>query len=116
MPKLDFNQELDSVKGEGAEEIFKNTLVQLLKQSSTAQSITEAEALRDIRGEIARSEGPIEINESDLNLIEENVNRALQQNGENQGIQIPNKFIDQISDFLSEGREQIEEQRQELEE
>lgn len=107
--KINFNRAIDGVVGENADQFFKNNLVRILKSSSTVNSISESEALRSLRGRIAESEGPIEVNSSNLDLLESNINRALQ----NEGTRIPNKLVEEIVDLIQNGKEQIAEQREE---
>lgn len=101
--KLDFNREIDFIQS-NSEEMYKNTLVKMLKRGSSAESTTESVALEDLIGEIARSEGPVEVSESDLNLLEKNVNRI----AESSNTQVPNWVLSTTGRIIQEGREKLE--------
>lgn len=104
--KLDFNQDIDFIDGEGSEEVFKENLVGLLRQGNTAQDAMEAAVLDDLTGDIARSDDPIEISERDLEVLEDNINRLVN----NDDNEIPNWLLGKIGKLIKEGKDKLAEQ------
>lgn len=101
MPEIDFNLELDFVKGENSEDFFKSQLVSILRQSNSAKNMTESAVLEGLCQDIARSDGPIEVSEKDLEVLEDNFNRLMEDDGNN----LPNWLTGNLARLIQEVRE-----------
>ena len=104
MIKLDFNRDLDYIKGDGDNSTFKQQLVSLLRNTNTAEDVYEGAILDDLAQKIAGSDEAIEVSEESLDVLEDNINRLMNK----EESQLPNWLVGTAGRLIQEGRKKLD--------
>ena len=97
--KLNFNKDLDHLDGD-----FKSVLVNILRNSDSAEDVMEAATLEKLVQEIAYADEAVEVTQNALDVLEKNVNRIIK----NEDSSIPNAISGAIGQIIQEGREKLD--------
>lgn len=105
MIEIDFNRKVNfGEDSEGDDDAFKTQLVGLLRNTDSANDVMEGAILDDLAQKIAGSDEPIDVSEEALDVLEDNINRLI----EDENNQLPNWLTGTVGRIIQEGREKAE--------